>query len=192
MIGNGIGVRKMRRKQRKLYIWDIQDDKKWVERHKTTLRDEFTRLHITQFNNMAEALRSDKEVDCIFVDIGAIAGGGSLGGLVNMVYLHNTGMYRQAFERLVKDRPGVFIVLYSAMGQWAEDISDELKEMMPDALIYNIDLRFEKTLFLREQFSSYISKKYRRPSHDKTRAGRRSKNAKRGDKSVIYGCKDKC
>jgi len=118
---NGAGKGGKYRNMKKLHIWIIEDDlemqQHYKEQFKEDLHDRLPLHTLKLFVNPGYAAQSNSPVDIIFMDIAPMSCG--------------TGTWPVALANargLMKLYPGAVLILYSAIGCYAEEIAEELKE----------------------------------------------------------------
>ena len=106
------------KKKKVLKFWVCEDDNSIWAAEKETLEDEFPGCSIKHFENVAFAGKATGSPDFIIVDVGGIMG---LGCDIVSLTRHN-------IEGVAELHPGAVFIVFSAIGAYAQDVYDCLKD----------------------------------------------------------------
>ncbi len=105
-------------KKKKLKIWFCEDDKKMWKHQKETILKCIPKASVKHFLNAGYAAQSSGSPNYIIVDVG---GAMALGCDI-------IALTRCNVEGLAEEHPGAIFIIMSALGFYAKDAFDELKE----------------------------------------------------------------
>lgn len=100
-----------------LKIWVCEDDESVWNWQKEVLEDEFPGCRLKHFENAGYAAKATGSPDFIIVDVGGIMGFGC--DIVSLT--------RYNIEGLAELHPGAIFIVFSAIGDWAQDVYESLK-----------------------------------------------------------------
>ena len=104
-------------KKKKLTIWICEDDESSWAIQEEDLKDCFPGCFVKHFENAGFACQATGSPDFIIVDVGGMC---SLGCDI-------VSLTRYNIEGLAEKHPGAIFIVFSAMGDYAKDVYDEVK-----------------------------------------------------------------
>ncbi len=104
--------------RKRIKIWFCEDDKSMWEYQKETILECIPKASVKHFLNAGYAIQSSGSPDYIIVDVG-----GAMGFGCDVVALTRCNV-----EGLAERHPGAVFIIMSALGAYAKDAFDELKE----------------------------------------------------------------
>lgn len=128
--------------KRKIKIWFCEDDEgMWKEQKKNILR-RFSKASVTHFENAGYAAQSTGSPDYIIIDVGGAMG---LGCDVAQLTKWNV-------EGLAERHPGAIFIISSALGFYAKEAFDRLKEEIQAITRFTTDYSIESICDIIEGF----------------------------------------